>query len=169
MNRNQPRPAKLRVPNGENPLFEVNIGEVQSQRFADPQSRHTEQPIERIAHPPRYAGCAHSMLQSLREQAVNRVVGIQIEAVAASSTRHHFRRRHLGARINSTVVDRKSSYGAESQPLITWINRGVLAHPSDDPLPGDPSRALSLHEGNEVKKPLLVSLQLESQRPARRK
>jgi hypothetical protein len=81
MKRNQPGLAELRATNRENPLVEVYIRQVQSQRFTDPQSRDAQQSVERVAYPPRYAARTDSMLQSLCQQTLNLRVGIQIEAV----------------------------------------------------------------------------------------
>src|ERR1700722_2196490 len=146
MKRDQTRFAELPITNRQNPLVKVYINEVQPQRFTDPQSRDTQQSVERIAHPPRYAGRADSMLQRLREEALNLLVGIQIEAVASVRARHQICGRHLGSGVLGAVVDRKPSYRPESQPLIRRISRWVLAHPADHPLPGDAPYTVPLHE-----------------------
>ena len=157
--------TELGSPDREHALLDIDIIELQIERFGDAQTRNAEQTQKAIKDPGpqrRRRPCGRQLQRRL-QQVQHFVLGVQVGPGAGRSIRQERRRRNFGERIGGAVVASKAAYEAKSPCPLGRLHHLRLLHP----LQSEPYRDVQclpfLHERDEPRQHKTGVLHLEAQ------
>src|SRR5260370_33089542 len=160
--------TELGSPDREYALIEIDISELQIERFGDAQTRDAEQTQKAMKDPgpQRRRWPPGRQLQRRVQQSLHFLFGVQVGPGSSRSFGQERRRRTLGARMGSTAVASQAAYEAKSPRPLGGPHCLRLLHPLQSE-PGRDVQCLTLlHERDEPRQHKTGIMHLETQTSA---
>jgi hypothetical protein len=156
---------ELGSPDREHTLLEIDIIELQIERFGDAQTRDTEQTQKAMKdpRPQRRRRPRGWQLQRRLQQAPHFLLSVQVGPGSGRSMRQELRRGYLGERIGGATVASKAAYESKSSRPLGGLHRLRLLHPLQSEPCRDVRSLKHLHERDEPRQHKTDVMHLEAQ------